>query len=68
MEKQKSAKRYYTPREAAGIFGYAEGTLANMRSQRVGCPYYKKNRKVLYDASQFEAWVRSNPVLTIDSI
>jgi len=64
MEKQNSAKRFYTPRESADIFGFAEGTLANLRTKRHGCKYYKRGRKVLYDADEFEGWIKSNPVLT----
>ena len=65
---EKSRKSFYTPRQAADRFGFAVGTLANMRSKRLGCPYYKQNRKVLYDADRFETWATSNPVLTIDSL
>lgn len=68
MEKQRSAKRFYTPREAADIFGFAEGTLANLRTKRQGCKYYKRGRKVLYDADEFEGWIKSNPVLTKHSL
>ena len=68
MEKQKSGKRFYKPREAADIFGFAEGTLANLRSKRQGCKFYKRGRKVLYDADEFERWVRSNPILTMHAV
>lgn len=68
MERQSSRKRFYTPKQAAEVFGYAEGTLANLRSKRQGCRYYKRNRKVLYDAEEFEMWVTTNPILTLDSI
>ncbi len=65
MEKQ---KRFVTPREAATIYGFAEGTLANLRSSKRGCRYYKAGRKILYDLHDFEDWITSHPVLTIDSI
>jgi hypothetical protein len=66
MNKQKSEKQFYTPKEAADFFGFAEGTLANLRCQRLGCKFYKRGRKVLYAAEDFESWIKSNPVLTMD--
>lgn len=30
--------RYLTPRQVAKSYGFSEGTLANMRSRRVGLP------------------------------
>jgi len=62
---EKLAKRFYTPREVATFFGFAEGTLANLRCKRLGCKFYKRGRKVLYDREEFESWVKENPVLTI---
>ena len=68
MDRQKVSKKFFTPREAADYFGFAEGTLANLRWKRLGCKFYKRGRKILYDRDEFESWVKENPVLTIDSL
>ena len=57
-----------TPEEAAERYGLNIGTLANLRSKKLGCPYFKVNRKILYRIDQFENWVFSEPVRTLDSI
>jgi hypothetical protein len=61
-------KQFVTANEAALLGGFAPGTLANMRHQKKGCQYYKRGSKVLYDRAEFEAWLKENPVKTIDSI
>ena len=55
-----------TPRQAAEIYGIAEGTLANYRSQNKGPRYYKSGRKVIYFVDEFESWLRRQPILTIN--
>lgn len=59
---------FFTAREAAVFAKADEGYLANLRSQRRGCRFFKLGRKVLYDKQDFENWVRSTPVLTTDSL
>lgn len=44
------------------------GSLANQRSKKIGCRYFKVNKKVLYRRSDLEAWLGSQPVLTSDSV
>jgi len=66
--KYESRKRFITPKSAAQTFGFCEGTLANLRSKKLGCKYYKVNRKILYDFSEFESWIKRNPVMTMDSV
>ena len=61
-------KSFLTACEAAHLGGFAPGTLANMRHQKKGCAFYKRGSKVLYDRAEFEAWLRENPVKTIDSL
>lgn len=57
-----------TPREASELSKFAPGTLANHRHRKVGCPYFKRGGKVLYDRETFLAWCRANPVKTIETI
>lgn len=61
-------KKFITPKEAADISSYTRGALANLRHRKHGCKYYKRGSKVLYDRLEFEAWLKSNPVLTIDAL
>jgi hypothetical protein len=60
--------KFFTASEAATFAKADEGHLANLRSQKRGCRFFKLGRKVLYDKQDFENWVRSSPVLTIDSL
>ena len=41
-----------TPEEACAMYGLNKGTLANLRSRKLGCPYFKINRKILQAASE----------------
>jgi hypothetical protein len=62
-------KKYVTPKEASEIYGLSVGVLANWRYQRRGPKYYiVGGRKVLYHVSDFEAWIKRNPILTKDSL
>ena len=61
-----SNRKLITPRHAAVSFGFSEVHLANLRSERKGCPFYKRGRKVLYSAEEFERWATANPVRTLD--
>ena len=56
-----------SPEQAVERHGLNKGTLANMRSKRIGPPYLRVNRKVLYPVKDFEAWVFANPVKTMES-
>lgn len=68
LEETKKEKRFITAKEAAIKYGFSEGTLANFRSKKQGCKFYKVHRKVLYDPIDLDSWVTSCPVLTMDSI
>lgn len=58
-----------SPKEASLMFGISEGTLANWRCKRIGPRYYKVgSRKVIYFVNDLEEWMRSEPVLTKDSL
>jgi len=54
--------------EIEKLYGIDAGTLANYRSRREGCRFFKVNKRVFYKKVDFEKWFFSNPVLTIDSI
>lgn len=56
------------PKTAAELYGLNIGTLANLRSKKQGPRYFHVNRKVLYFVEDIEAWIKRNPVMTIDSI
>lgn len=57
-----------SPEQAAERYGINKGTLANLRNQKKGPPYLKIGRKVLYKTSDFENWLFSNPVKTMESV
>lgn len=61
-------RKTVSPHQAAEIYGLSVGTLANLRSQKRGPKYFRCGRKILYKIEDFEKWLLSNPVLTIDSL
>jgi len=67
---RETQKKTVTAKEVAEMYGIAEGTLANMRSQKRGPKYYKcgGRRKVLYALVDVEDWITCSPVLTEDSL
>ncbi len=67
MKQNDSIKKTITADEAVAMFGIPRGTLANLRSQRRGCRFFKVGKRVLYRVEDFEKWITSNPVMTIDS-
>jgi len=63
---RKQEKRSGTPQEINEIYGLDVGTLANLRSQKRGIEYFKVGKRVYYFLTDVEAWLRRNPVLTLD--
>lgn len=61
---QTKQPRYLTPREVSQSYGFSEGTLANMRSRRVGPPFVKMKKKVLYPVELLETWLEQHRVKT----
>lgn len=53
-----------TPAEAAERLRIPEKTLANWRNKRVGPPFRKFGRRVLYPLDQLEKWERDQTVKT----
>jgi hypothetical protein len=61
-------KPMMTPDEAVSLFGIPKGTLANLRSARKGCKFYRQGKRVYYRTDEFLKWITSNPVMTLDSM
>jgi len=59
-----------SPKDALALYPVLGclGTLANMRCQKRGIPFYKVGKKVLYRPTDIENYLFQNPVLTIDSV
>ena len=51
-------KKAVTPAEAAHMYGYTVGALAQLRHRRQGPKFYKVGKKVLYFIEDFENWIR----------
>ena len=57
-----------TTKQFSKEYGLPEGSLANMRWRKIGPRYYKLNKKIIYRRADIEAWLFSNPVLTINAL
>jgi len=68
MSSKQITPRCLTPQQLQEVYGIPVGTLANNRYFGRGCKYHKVGRRVLYFVEDVEAWIRQNPVLTIDSL
>jgi len=66
--KEKIEKITLTGEKIEAIYGIDAGTLANYRSLRKGCKFFKVGKRVFYRKDDFEEWFFGNPVLTIDSM
>jgi hypothetical protein len=53
-----------SPNQAAALFDIAPGTLGNMRSKKVGPPFFKVGRSVKYRLEDLESYFTQSPVLT----
>lgn len=54
-----SAVEWLTPRRAAELTGFAEGTLANWRSRGEGPPFRKVGRMIRYSAEELDRFIDS---------
>lgn len=61
---EKKDRKAVTPAEAATMYGYTVGTLAQLRHRRQGPRFYKIGKKVLYFIDDLESWTRQQPVET----
>jgi hypothetical protein len=59
-------ERFLTTREAAFVSRLSRRYLANLRYQGKGCSFFRRGRKVLYEAEAFKRWVTANPVRTVE--
>ena len=58
---------YCTPQQLGKyVDGINVDHLANLRSQKRGPKFYKRDRRVYYRIDDVLLWVSENPVLTID--
>lgn len=57
--------KYLTPEEVAERYRdeICVGTLRNWRAARIGPPFLKIGKAVLYDAAELDAWDRKNLVV-----
>lgn len=51
-------KRAVTSAEAASMYGWTVGALAQLRHRRQGPKFYKVGKKVLYFIEDIESWIR----------
>lgn len=68
MNNKDEERRYVTPRQAAFMYGFSSGYLANLRTKRRGPHFFKRGRKILYRVADLEQWVTESPVKTIDQL
>ncbi len=56
--------KYLTPKEVSDRYrgAISTGTLKNWRSQRIGPPFIKVGKSVLYATEQLDQWDRKNAV------
>lgn len=59
---------YLTPKHLETETGIKVGTLANMRSAKVGPRYVKVRNRVLYRRQDIDSWLSAGLVETIDSM
>lgn len=55
-------RRTLSPKEVERIYEIPAKTLANMRCMKVGIPYIKCGKKVLYDTQDIEAYLARNKI------
>jgi len=59
-------RRFLTAKEVADILRTTPGHLANQRMRGEGPPYFKFERKVLYETKTLNEWIERRVVKTID--
>ena len=65
-ERSLSERKMLSPAEVEAVFGIPRGSLANLRSAKKGCRFFKVGggRRVKYRLEDVKTWVESQPVLT----
>ncbi len=59
-------RRFLTAKEVATLLRTTPGHLANQRMRGEGPPYFKFERKVLYDKRDIDAWLERHKVKSVD--
>jgi hypothetical protein len=59
-------RRFYTAKEVADLLRTTPGHLANQRMRGEGPPYFKFERRVLYDEQTLNDWLKKHEVKTIE--
>ena len=57
-------RKTLTPKDVERVYSLNIGTLGNMRYFKVGPPYLKVGKKVLYRAEDIEKYLSQNVILT----
>jgi len=55
---------YMTPKDASRYLKISVSRLAAMRMERIGPPFSKCGRSVLYTVADLDAWVKARKVAT----
>ena len=59
-------RRFLTAKEAADILRTTPGYLANQRMRGEGPPYFKFERKVLYEEKALSIWLARHEIKTAE--
>jgi hypothetical protein len=65
---QDHKRKFLTAEDLAAEYRLSAGHLANLRCKGLGPSFYRVGRKILYDVVEVDRWIRSQPVLTKDSL
>jgi predicted DNA-binding transcriptional regulator AlpA len=60
--------KFLTTSETANYLRTTQGSLANLRYQGEGPPYFRLGRRILYDKLEVIKWLEKHKVLTKDSL
>jgi hypothetical protein len=56
-------REHLRPRAIAARYGIRLGTLASWRSRRLGPPFIRVGKTILYSHREFEAWLAAHRVV-----
>lgn len=66
--KSEIQKKMLSRKEVSQAYGLAQGTLANLLSQRKGPKAYRVGRRIFYAVEDLEEFFKFCPILTVDSV
>src|SRR5205823_4551608 len=67
LEALMTDKDYYTPQELSALLAIPQGTLRQWRYLRVGPPWTKLRKRVIYLKALVHAWIQEQTVLPRNS-